>query len=73
MSELAKRGLGSGSAATWGALLGRAGLVGIIAFVVLQTKEFVDAGRLDTPGTGADAVLIAGGTLLVYGLLKLIK
>ena len=73
MSELAKRPLGSGSAVTWGTLLGRAGLVGLIAFVVLQGKEFVDAGRLDTSGTGADALLIAAGTLLVYGLLKLVR
>ena len=33
----------------------------VVAFVVLQTKEFVDAGRFDTPGTAADAALIAAG------------
>lgn len=70
MSELAKR---PASAASWGTLLGRAGLVGVIAFVVLQSKEFIDAGRLDTPGTGADALLIAMGTLLVYSALKLVR
>jgi len=73
MSELAKRPLGVVSTATWAGLLGRAGLAGLIAFVVLQSKEFVDAGRLDTSGTGADALLIAAGTLLVYGVLKLVK
>jgi len=73
MSELAKRSLGAESATTWRTLLGRAGLAGIISFVVLQSKEFVDAGRLDTTGTGADALLIAAGTLVVYGVLKLVR
>ena len=73
MSEPARKASGSSGSVTWGTLFGRAGLVGVVSFVVLQTKEFVDAGRLDTPGTGADAVMIAGGTLLVYALLKLLK
>jgi hypothetical protein len=38
--------------------------------VVLQAKEYFDAGRFDTAGTGADALLIGGGVLLVNAVLK---
>lgn len=57
----------------WAGLIAGAVKVAIVAFVVLQAKEYHDAGRFDTTGTGADALLIGGGTLvlnLVLGLLK---
>ena len=43
--------------------------VAIVAFVIMQAKEWFDAGQFDTPGTAADALLIAGGVLLVNAIL----
>lgn len=40
--------------------------VGVVAFVVLQLKEWVDAGRFDTPGTMVDAGLVASGMLVLH-------
>ncbi len=48
----------------WGEVLSPAVTVAVVAFVVLQIKEFVDAGLLDTPGTLTDALLVAGGMLV---------
>lgn len=56
--------------ASWGAVVSRAVTVAIVAFVVLQLKEFVDAGMFDTPGTGADALLVGVGVLVVNAILK---
>jgi transketolase C-terminal domain/subunit len=42
--------------------------VAVVAFVVLQLKEWYDAGRFDTLGTGVDAVLIAAGTFVLSAL-----
>ena len=49
----------------WREVLAPAATVAVVAFVVLQIKEFVDAGRLDTPGTMVDALLVAGGMLVL--------
>lgn len=57
----------------WNAVLLRTATAAVIAFVVLQAKEFVDAGRFDTPGTGADAVLIGAGIFLISALQKVMK
>lgn len=48
----------------------RAVTVVVIAFVVLQAKEYFDAGMFDTPATSVDAVLIGAGTFLLYAILK---
>ncbi|MEJ2205205.1 MAG: hypothetical protein P8170_13975 [Gemmatimonadota bacterium] len=47
--------------------------VEVVAFVVLQLKEWVDAGRFDTPGTMVDALLVAGGMLILYVIQQLWK
>lgn len=61
----------SGDAPTsWSAVTGRAVMVAVIGFVVLQAKEYVDAGAFDTPATALDAVLIAAGVFLVNAILK---
>lgn len=73
MSESVSRVSGAGAPVSWSTVLGRAGLVGAVAFAVLQGKEWVDAGRFDTPGTAADGLLVAGGTFLVYAMLKVLK
>ena len=59
--------------AAWGQVLFRTVSTAVIAFVVLQAKEYVDAGRFDTAGTGADALLIGGGVFLVNAVLKWAK
>jgi hypothetical protein len=56
--------------ARWAEVLFRGATAAGVAFVVLQAKEFLDAGRFDTPGTAADAALIAGGILLLNATLK---
>jgi hypothetical protein len=54
----------------WAQVAFRALTTAVIAFVVLQAKEFYDAGRFDTTGTGADALLIGAGVFLVNAVLK---
>jgi hypothetical protein len=55
----------------WGAAVARSVIVAVIAFVVLQLKEFVDAGSFDTPATGTDALLIAAALLAVNAIFML--
>jgi hypothetical protein len=55
----------------WGDLLFRAVTTAVVAFVVLQAKEYVDAGMFDTPATAVDAGLIAAGILVLNAILKL--
>jgi hypothetical protein len=57
----------------WRSLLIRAVQIAIVGFVVLQAKELVDAGTLDTQATAVDAVLIAAGVLVVDAILKWAK
>jgi hypothetical protein len=57
----------------WTDILVRAIKVAVVAFVVLQAKEWFDAGRFDTPGTAADAAMIAGGTILLNAILRLAR
>lgn len=54
--------------ATWAALAVRSLRVAAVAFVVMQTKELVDAGRLDTLGTSVDGALIGAGVFLFHAL-----
>lgn len=53
----------------WSQLGFRALTTAVIAFMVLQAKEYYDAGRFDTTGTGADALLIAAGVLLLGAIM----
>jgi len=57
----------------WADVLFRTATTAVVAFVVLQTKEWFDAGHFDTPATAVDAVLIAAGILLVNAILKLAR
>ena len=57
----------------WPERFGRAAKVAVVAFVVLQLKELIDAGRFDTVGTATDAGLIAAGTLLLDAVLGVVK
>jgi hypothetical protein len=51
--------------AGWGASFARSVIVAVVAFVVMQAKEWVDAGAFDVAGTGVDALLIAAGVFIV--------
>jgi hypothetical protein len=55
----------------WGQIVVRTVVVAVVAFIVMQAKEYLDAGQFDTLGTAADALLIAGGVLIVYAILML--
>jgi len=54
----------------WTGVTVRAVNVAVVAFVVLQAKEFYDAGAFDTPATSVDGALIGVGTFLFYAVLK---
>jgi hypothetical protein len=47
--------------------------VAVVAFVVLQLKEWFDAGAFDTPGTAVDAAVVSAGTLVLNAILMLAK
>ncbi|MHB8113710.1 MAG: hypothetical protein ACYDHA_09680 [Bellilinea sp.] len=49
----------------FGHLLLRFIKVVVIAFIVLQVKEYVDAGMFDTAATLVDAGLVAAGILII--------
>jgi hypothetical protein len=59
----------SDNPATWMALVIRSLRVAFIAFLTLQGKEYVDAGRFDTLYTAIDGGLIGAGTFVVHALL----
>jgi hypothetical protein len=54
----------------WTGVTVRAVNVAVVAFVVLQAKEWYDAGAFDTPATAVDGALIGAGTFLLYAILK---
>lgn len=58
---------------SWSQVGFRALTTAMIAFVVLQAKEYFDAGRFDTAGTGADALIIAAGVFVVNAVMKWAK
>lgn len=62
--------LSADAPASWTAVTSRAVIVAVTAFVVMQAKEYIDAGAFDTAGVGADAILIGAGIFLVNAILK---
>lgn len=66
---MARSGSNSDNPSTWMALAIRSLRIGVIAFLVLQGKEYVDAGRFDTLYTAIDGALIGAGTFVVHALL----
>lgn len=56
----------------WADVLVRTVMTAVVAFVVLQLKELVDAGAFDTPATALDAGLIAAGIFLLNAIIKLV-
>ena len=59
--------------AGWPHVLSRTATTAVVAFVVLQVKEWFDAGAFDTPATAVDAALIAAGVFLFNAVLKWTK
>ena len=55
--------------AGWAEVFIRAIKAAVVAFVVLQLKEWIETGVFDTPGTAVDAALIAGGTFAFNAIL----
>jgi len=55
--------------AGWADLIIRTVKVAVIAFVVLQLKEWFDAGAFDTPAAALDAALIAVGIFVLNVIL----
>ncbi len=50
---------------SFGQLISRFFKIAVIAFLVMQIKEYVDAGVFDIPGVLMDSALIAAGVLIV--------
>lgn len=63
----------SDAPARWADVLSRSATTAVVAFVVLQAKEWFDARAFDTPATAVDAVLIGAGIFLVSTVLKWMK
>lgn len=71
--ETAKTMSKAEASAGWSSLLITSVKVAVVGFVVLQAKEWFDAGMFDTPATAMDAGLIAAGVFVVNAVLKLLK
>jgi hypothetical protein len=59
--------------AGWNEAFVRSVKVLVVSFVVLQAKEWFDAGKFDTPATALDAVLIAVALFVLNGITKFAK
>jgi hypothetical protein len=57
----------------WTDLIVRIVKVAVIAFVLLQAKEWLDAGAFDTPATLTDALVAAGGIGALYVIQMLVR
>lgn len=57
----------------WDDVIVRTVKAAVVVFVVLQVKEWFDAGELDTPAAAIDAVWIAGGAFVLNAILMWAK
>lgn len=71
--EQSRRWLGADVPTGWDDVWVRSVKVALVAFVVLQSKEYFDAGRFDTPGTAVDGALIGAGVFLLNAIHRLVK
>lgn len=58
---------------SWKKLLLDALKTAVVAFVVLQLKEYYDASQFDTPATAVDGTLVGVGIFLVGAAQKLLQ
>ncbi len=63
-----KKWLSIDAPAGWADVFSRTIKAAVIAFVVLQLKEWFDAGAFDTPATALDGALIAGATFALNAI-----
>jgi hypothetical protein len=59
--------------ATWADVTARAVKTALVAFIVLQLKEWFDAGRFDTPATAVDSLLVAAGVFILSAAHKALR
>lgn len=71
--ESTKKLSSSVAAETWRDLMLTSVKILVVGFVILQAKEWFDAGSFDTPATAIDAGLIAAGVFVLNAVLKLLK
>jgi hypothetical protein len=71
--EGAKLATRRGTPTGWADVVVSSVKVAVVAFVILQLKEWFDAGAFDTTATAIDAALIAGGVFVVNALLLWVK
>ena len=71
--ESTQKGIGAAGGIGWVDLVIVSLRVAIVAFVVMQAKEWIDAGSFDFLGVLVDALLIAGGVFVVNVLLRLAR
>lgn len=71
--ETAKTVSKSEASTGWMGMLMTSIKVAVVGFVVLQAKEWFDAGMFDTPATAMDAGLIAAGVFVLNAVVKMVK
>jgi hypothetical protein len=69
MANSFKKWLSLDAPAGWAVVLLRSVKAAVVAFVVLQLKEWFDAHAFDTPAAALDSALIAGGTFVLNAVL----
>jgi hypothetical protein len=68
-----KQWLNADAPATWAGVGARVVTTGVVAFIVLQLKEYFDARMFDTPATAVDATLVAAGVFLLSAVQRKLK
>jgi hypothetical protein len=71
--ESTKTGYHTADSASWLDLVIESLKVAVIAFVVMQVKELIDAGTLDILGVLVDSLLIGAALFVVNAVLKLAR
>jgi len=57
----------------WTDIIIRAVVIFLISFLTFHLKEYIDAGRFDTLDIIIDSLWLAGGSVIVNGVLLMIR
>lgn len=57
----------------WTDVITRALVIFVISFLTFHVKEYIDAGRFDTVDIIIDSLWLAGGSVIVYAVLLMIR
>lgn len=57
----------------WTDVITRALVIFVISFLTFHVKEYIDAGRFDTVDIIIDSLWLAGGSVIVYAALLMIR